>query len=88
MTYIDVVEFNSEHIGDAYSYAYERFAPKLKGKLGKTSSNMTFAFVAVYLQFYYYFVLKQLLQAKKIFGEKTDSEVIKDIITLFTEGIR
>jgi AcrR family transcriptional regulator len=88
MTYIDVVEFNGNHVADVFSNVYGQFAPLLKGKTKDTSGDPTFAFVAVYLQIYYFFALKQLFKAKNIFGEKTDEEVIENLIALYKRGLK
>jgi AcrR family transcriptional regulator len=94
MMYIDVVEFEGKHVKGLLSNVHERFNQvlgarfKVAGKLGPDQSiDPGFAFVAVYLQFYYFFLLRRLFGAEKIYGPISDKTAVSRLIHLFQAGI-
>ncbi len=94
MIYLDVVEFDGEHIQQVFSHMEPKFRQVLGerfravGKLGKRKrTDPGVAFVAVYLLFYQYFVLSKLFGAKQIFGDRSDAEVVSELVELFLGGL-
>lgn len=95
LTYIDVVEFGGKHVGGLlFSNVAAKFKSKLDphfkkiGPMGpKKNMDPAFAFVAAYLQFYYFFALKKLFHSKNIYGEISDKQVIKQLCQVFKSGI-
>jgi AcrR family transcriptional regulator len=94
LIYLDVVEFDGEHIQQVFSHMEPKFRLVLGerfrtvGKLGRRhKTDPGVAFVAIYLLFYQYFVLSKLFHAKQIFGERTDDQVVAELVELFTGGL-
>lgn len=91
LMYIDVIEFDGRHIRDAFSNLESKFSAALGARLTevgvKTKVSPAFALVTIYLSFYQYFLLTKLFGATKIFGEKTESQVIAEMIDLFENGL-
>lgn len=94
MIYLDVVEFNGEHIRQVYSQMEPRFRLLLRerfrevGKLGRRKRvDPGVAFVTVYLTFYQYFVLTKLFGAEQLYGERSDAQVLRALVDLFLDGI-
>lgn len=94
MIYLDVVEFDGEHIQQVFSHLEPKFRMVLGdrfravGKLGKRRrTDPGFAFVAIYLLFYQYFVLTKLFGAKQIFGPRSDTQVVTELVELFVGGL-
>jgi AcrR family transcriptional regulator len=94
MIYLDVVEFDGEHIQQVFSHLEPKFRRVLDGRfravgnLGKRKrTHPGVAFVAVYLLFYQYFVLTKIFGAKHVFGGRSDSQVIAELIELFRGGL-
>jgi AcrR family transcriptional regulator len=92
MTYIDVVEFNGAHASRVFSDVYDKFAALLQPRLRRQPSGRrvdpVFAFVAIYLQFYYFFALKALFGARHVYGKIPDDEVVAHLIELYLPGLR
>jgi AcrR family transcriptional regulator len=94
MIYLDVVEFDGKNIKEIFSRMEPKFRLPLgnrfseAGKLGThRRTDPGFAFVAVYLLFYEYFVLTKLFGAEEIFGERSDAEVTRELVELLLHGI-
>lgn len=96
LTYIDVVEFEGKHVGGLlFSNVAEKFKSRLGhhfdkiGPMGPDKNiDPTFAFVAAYLQFYYFYALKKLFHSKNIYGQIPDSKVISQLCQLYFSGLR
>jgi AcrR family transcriptional regulator len=94
MIYLDLVEFDGEHAKQVFSQLEPKFRLLLGGrfrqvgKLGKKRRvDPGFAFVAIYLLFYQYFVLSKVFRATEIFGKRTDLQVVTELCELFLDGI-
>lgn len=94
LMYVDVVEFDGAHIGELFSNLDTKFqavlGPRFKkiGGLGPRGElDPAFAFVAIYMGFYQYFVLTRLFGARATYGERDDKELIADLSTLFLHGV-
>lgn len=94
MIYLDVVEFDGKHARQLYSSLEPKFRLLLGerfrkvGKLGaKGRTDPGVAFVTVYLMFYQCFVLTRLFGAEQIFGKRSDTQVIGELVELFLNGI-
>ncbi|MHB8417258.1 MAG: TetR/AcrR family transcriptional regulator [Myxococcales bacterium] len=94
MIYLDVVEFDGEHVREVFSRMEPRFRSVLGGRFkaagklgGRRRTDPGVAFVAVYLLFYQYFVLTKLFGAEEIFGKRTEEQVIRELVELFLHGI-
>jgi len=58
------------------------------GRLGaKRSIDPVFAFIAIYMAFYQYFILTKLFGAEQTYGARSDGEVVKELVELFRHGI-
>ncbi len=94
LIYIDVVEFSGKHVRELFSDLDSRFRATLDarfrelGMLGpERDIDPAFALIAIYLAFYQYFMLTRLFGAKNVYGSKTDSGVVADLIHLLERGI-
>lgn len=94
MVYIDVVEFDGSHIREIFSRLDAKFRAVLGarfrklGKLGpKRTIDPAFAFVAVYMAFYQYFILTKLFGAEETYGPRADAQVVADLAELFRHGL-
>ena len=95
LIYVDVVEFDGTHIREIFSHLDDKFRAVLRtrferlGGLGPRGNiDPAFAFVAVYISLYQYFMLTKLFGAKATYGARSDREVVGDLVTLFTDGLR
>jgi AcrR family transcriptional regulator len=94
MVYIDVVEFDGRHIREIFSHLDRKFDAVLGdrfralGGLGpRRSIDPAFAFIAIYMSFYQYFILTRLFGAKGTYGDRSDREVVADLARLFLGGM-
>ncbi len=93
LMYVDVVEFDGVHIREVFSGLEEKFKAVMEdrfrelGLLGPARIDPAFALVTIYLTFYQYFVLSKLFGASKIFGKRTDKQVVDGMIGLLVHGI-
>jgi AcrR family transcriptional regulator len=94
LIYLDVVEFEGEHIKQVFSDLETKFGAVLGehfrriGKLGrKRRVDPALAFVATYLALYQYFLLTRLFGARRIFGSRSDKQVVADLIAFFQDGM-
>lgn len=90
LMYVDAIEFNGIHIREAFSNLESKFSialgPQIK-KIGITGrANPAFALVTIYLSFYQYFLMSRLFSATNIFGKKSETQVIAEIVDLFKNG--
>jgi len=93
MMYVDVVEFDGEHIREIFSKLDHKFRAVLGARFDQIAGQLgdvdpAFAFIAVYMSFYQYFMLTKLFGAKSTYGRRTDRQVIEQLSTLFLDGIR
>jgi AcrR family transcriptional regulator len=94
MIYLDVVEFDGQHIRQVFSQMEPKFrlllGPRFEqvGKLGRRKRvDPGVAFVTVYLTFYQYFVLTKLFGAEQMYGERSEAAVLRALVELFLDGI-
>ena len=94
LMYVDVVEFDGKHISEIFSNLDTKFRAVLGplfdrlGGLGPHgATDPAFAFIAVYMSFYQYFILTKLFGARATYGAHKDRKVVADLATLFTEGL-
>jgi AcrR family transcriptional regulator len=94
LMYVDVVEFEGKHIRETFSNLDSKFREAMTerfkeiGFLGrKRDIDPSFALVSIYLSFYQYFILTELFGASKIFGARSESQVIAGLIEMFKTGI-
>ncbi|MES3037025.1 MAG: TetR/AcrR family transcriptional regulator [Bdellovibrionota bacterium] len=93
LMYIDVVEFDGEHIKEVFSDLDEKFKSVMEqrfrtvGLLGPGKIDPVFAFISIYLSFYQYFILSKLFGATKIFGKMSDRQVVDGLIEVLKNGI-
>jgi AcrR family transcriptional regulator len=94
LMYVDVVEFNGAHIKEVFSNLDEKFRQVMEkrfkelGLMGEKKIDPAFALTTIYLSFYQYFILTKLFGATKIFGKKTDQQVIEGMINILFYGIK
>ena len=93
MMYVDVVEFDGAHIREIFSKLDTKFRAvigtrfdAIAGQLGDI--DPAFAFIAVYMSFYQYFILTKLFGAKATYGKRSDRQVVEQLSTLFLDGLR
>ncbi len=94
LMYVDVVEFDGKHISEIFSNLDAKFRAVLGphfdrlGGLGREGTiDPAFAFIAVYMSFYQYFILTKLFRARATYGARSDSELIAELASLFLDGI-
>jgi AcrR family transcriptional regulator len=93
MAYLDVVEFDGKHIHSVFSDLEEKFrnalGPRLRapGTLGRRHVDPAFAFVAIYLQLYQYFQLTRMFDAQRVYGRRSDRQVVRELIDLYLGGL-
>jgi AcrR family transcriptional regulator len=94
LMYVDVVEFDGKHIRETFSNLEPKFREALStrfkevGFLGRGRKiDPAFALVSIYLSFYQYFVMTKLFGASKIFGARSEQQVISGMIEIFQHGI-
>lgn len=94
LTYVDVVEFDGKHIREVFSHLEPKFravlGPRWKalGKLGpKKNIDPAFAFIAVYMSLYQFFILTKLFGAEETYGPMSDDRVVSMMAALFRGGL-
>lgn len=93
LMYVDVVEFDGLHIREVFSNLDEKFRAAMSarfekiGPLGPKGIDPAFAFVSIYLSLYQYFVLTKLFGATRVFGKRTDTQVVDGLVELMKFGI-
>ncbi len=94
LMYVDVVEFEGQHIRETFSNLDEKFREAVMerfdeiGLLGPKRIDPSFALVTAYLMFYQYFIVTKLFGATRIYGKRSDKEVVGLLTDLFLHGIK
>ena len=93
LMYIDVVEFGNKHFAHVYQGWSEQVeailgerlrASAKRGPWGGLKPSLTFTII--YLQFFTYYLVETLFNAKRHLGV-SDEEAIQQMITMMTQGI-
>ncbi|MES2964860.1 MAG: TetR/AcrR family transcriptional regulator [Bdellovibrionota bacterium] len=94
LMYVDVVEFDGVHIRETFSNLDEKFRGAMGvkfqelGLLGRERNvDPSFALVSFYLSVYQYFIITRLFGASKVFGKRSEQQVIEGLIEIFRRGI-
>jgi AcrR family transcriptional regulator len=93
LMYIDVVEFGNRH----FAHSFRKLASHMEEELGDRLREATqagewsgvdpaFAFTAIYLQFFTYFLVEKLFGGRRHLGVP-DSVAIEQLISMMTHGI-
>jgi AcrR family transcriptional regulator len=94
LMYVDVVEFDGTHIREVFSHLEPKFRAilgprwKKRGKLGPRGDiDPAFAFIAVYMSLYQFFILTRLFGAEQSYGKRSDKQVVAQLASLFRNGL-
>ena len=93
LMYIDVVEFGNRH----FAHSFRKLAANMEERLGDglreatrtgkwSGVDPTFAFTAIYLQFFTYFLVEKLFGGRQHLGVP-DPVAIEQLIRMMTQGI-
>jgi AcrR family transcriptional regulator len=93
LMYIDVVEFGNRH----FAHSFRKLAANMEERLGDRLREATragewngvdpaFAFTAIYLQFFTYFLVEKLFGGRQHLGV-TDRVAVEQLIHMMTQGI-
>lgn len=90
LMYIDVVEFGNRHFASSFRDLAGNIAAvtgqEAKLPVRKSGVNPTFAFSAIYLQFFTYFLVEKLFGGKQHLG-LPEEQAIAQLIEIYTAGV-
>lgn len=91
LMYIDVVEFGNRHFASSFRDLARNIAAvtghEVQLPVRKNGVNPTFAFSAIYLQFFTYFLVEKLFGGKQHLG-LPEEQAITQLIEIYTAGVR
>jgi AcrR family transcriptional regulator len=91
LMYIDVVEFGNRHFASSFRDLARNIAAvtgrEVQLSVRKNGVNPTFAFSAIYLQFFTYFLVEKLFGGKQHLG-LPEEQAIAQLIEIYTAGVR
>jgi AcrR family transcriptional regulator len=90
LMYVDAIEFDGKHIREVFSNLEAKFnvalGKRFKEVAVKRKTSPGFAMVTIYLSFYQYFLMSKLFGAQNIFENRSETQVINEMVNLFKNG--